>query len=73
MLFGSKLDDYVRLQHGRAGKTYKISPCFDEIMQKIWFKLGVGKLKKILSIDMDHLTRLKEGLRVTIDYIRKEQ
>ena len=35
MLLGSKLDDYVRLQHGRVGKTYEITAFFDEIMQKI--------------------------------------
>ena len=28
-------------------KPMKISAFFDEIMQKIWFKIGVGKLMKI--------------------------
>ena len=28
----------------------KISAFFDEIMQKIWFKIGVGKLMKIFFI-----------------------
>ena len=31
-------------------KPMKIIECFDEIMQKIWFKIGVGKLMKIFFI-----------------------
>lgn len=31
------------------------------------------KLKNILGVDIDHFTRLKDGLMATIDYISKEQ
>ena len=45
--FCSKLDGYVRLQQTKLMKTIGF---FDEIMQKIWFKIGVGKSTKIFFI-----------------------
>ena len=50
MLFRSKLDSYMRIHHDRTDKTMKIIEFFDEIMQKLWFKIGVGKLMKIFFI-----------------------
>ena len=40
----------MRIHHDRTDKTMKIIEFFDEIMQKICFKIGVGKSMKIFFI-----------------------
>ena len=47
MLFWSKLDGYVRTQHGSTSKTYKNHCIFQRNWAKIWFEIGVGILMKI--------------------------
>ena len=50
MLFRSKLDSFLRIHHDSADRTYGNHWIFDEIMQKVCFKIGVGKSMKIFFI-----------------------
>ena len=50
MLFRSKLASFMRIHHDSTDKTMKIIELFDEIMQKLWLKIGVGNLMKIFFI-----------------------
>ena len=47
MLFEANLMVMCEYSMALQTKTMKIIGFFDEIEQKIWFKLGVGKLMKI--------------------------
>ncbi len=50
MLFWSKLDGYVRIQHGSEDKTYENHWIFRWNLTKTWLKIGVGNLMKIFFI-----------------------